>query len=526
MKTKILFFALFILASAISKAQPSIEWQKSFGGTLSDVAYSIQQTTDDGFIVAGYSNSNDGDVTAHYGNTNYSDYWIMKLNNAGAIEWQKSLGGTAYERTFSIQQTTDNGYIVAGWSRSNDGDVTGNHGGSDYWIVKLNNGGDIEWQKSLGGTGDDYAHSIQQTTDNGYIVAGFSASNDGDVTGNHGGYDYWIVKLNSGGDIEWQKSLGGTVADEANSVQQTIDGGYIVAGFSVSNDGDVTGNHGLDDYWIVKLNATGDIEWQKSLGGTAIDWANLIQQTTDGAYIVAGVSYSNDGDVTGNHGNDDCWIVKLNNTGDIEWQKSLGGASYDYANSVQQTADGGYIVAGVSYSNDGDVSGNHGNDDCWIVKINSTGDIEWQKSLGGAGYDEAYSIRQTTDNGYIIAGASSSNNGDVTGNHGSSDYWIVKLSSFVSIEEQQANENSINLYPNPANEMLNVEFLILNRSKVDIKIYDLMGREQLIIDNGQLTIDNFGKHTISFNVEELISGIYFVKLQSENGIVVKSFVKE
>ncbi len=169
----------------------------------------------------------------------------------------------------------------------------------------------IEWQKSLGGTGAEYAWSIQQTTDGGYIVAGFSFSNDGDVTGNHGWADYWVVKLTSTGAITWQKCLGGTGGEQASSIQQTADGGYIVAGGSESVDEDVTGNHGSGDYWVVKLTSAGIIDWQKCLGGTASDAASSIQQTIDGGYIVAGQSYSNDGDVTGNHGNEDFWVVKL-----------------------------------------------------------------------------------------------------------------------------------------------------------------------------------------------------------------------
>ncbi|MCL2009110.1 MAG: flagellin, partial [Synergistaceae bacterium] len=184
------------------------------------------------------------------------------------IEWQRSLGGSGYEGASSIQQTADGGYIVAGSSNSTDGDVSGNHGGYDYWIVELDANGDIEWEKSLGGSGLDSASSIQQTADGGYIVAGFSYSTDNDVSGNHGVRDYWIVKLTVNGDIEWEKSLGGTNYDQAFSIQQTADGGYIVAGYSDSNNVDVSGNHGGSDYWIVKLTANGVIEWQRSLGGS------------------------------------------------------------------------------------------------------------------------------------------------------------------------------------------------------------------------------------------------------------------
>jgi hypothetical protein len=298
----------------------------------------------------------------------------VKLNSTGDIEWQKCLGGTEEDIAYTIQQTSDGGFIVAGYTESNDGDISGNHGGGDALVVKLNNSGTIEWQKCLSGTGVDIAYSIQQTSDEGFIVAGYTSSNDGDVSGNHGGHsDAWVVKLNSSGDIEWQKCLGGTSDDYAYCIQQTSDGGFIVAGYTKSNDGDVSGNHGGgSDYWVVKLNSIGDIEWQKCLGGTDWDKANSIQQTSDGGFIVAGYTDSNNGNVSGYHGLGDAWIVKLNSTGDILWQKCLGGTNWDFANSIQQTNDGGFIVAGGTRSNDGDVSGYHGvgGGDFWVVKLN------------------------------------------------------------------------------------------------------------------------------------------------------------
>ncbi|MGB4230489.1 MAG: hypothetical protein WBJ63_08040, partial [Bacteroidales bacterium] len=359
---KLALFPIFILISINIYAQvPGIQWKKCLGGTGDDRANYIKQTSDGGFIIAGQTNSNNGDVSGNHGGY---DSWIVKLSNSGDIEWKKCLGGNGTDVSTSIQQTNDGGFIVAGYTSSNDSNVSGNHGGYDYWIVKLSNSGDIEWQKCLGGENDDRANSIQQTNDGGYIVAGRSASIYGDVSGNHCGYDYWIVKLNSLGDIEWQKCLGGNGPEVSTSIQQTNDGGYIVAGYTFSNNSDVSGNHGGDDYWIVKLNNSGDIEWRKCYGGTHDDYAKCIQQTNDGGFIVAGYTLSNDGDVSGNHDSNgtyyEGWIVKLNNSGDIEWQKCLGGTNDDYATYIQQTNDGGFIVAGYTSSNDGDVSGNHG----------------------------------------------------------------------------------------------------------------------------------------------------------------------
>ncbi|WP_435525801.1 T9SS type A sorting domain-containing protein [Chryseobacterium indoltheticum] len=356
--------------------------------------------------------------------------------------------GSYTDTANAIQQTSDGGYIVAGESNSINGDVTGNHGNSDYWIVKLDSSGNIQWQKSLGGSNRDAANSIKQTSDGGYIVAGESNSTNGDVVGNHGNYDYWIVKLDSSGTMQWQKSLGGSLYDAANSIQQTSDGGYIVAGGSNSTDGDVTHNQGNQDFWIIKLNPSGVIQWEVSLTGNLADQAQSIQQTEDG-YIVAGGSNSQNSENPTTFGISNYRVAKLDSNGIMQWQKHFGGSNNDYAYSTQQTPDGGYIVAGGAQSADGDVVGNHGNNDFWIIKLNSSGNLEWQKTLGGSAFEDAYSIKQTNDGGFIIAGITQSTDGDVTGYHGNGDAWIVKLGAFLSTDESNI-KNNISIYPNPA----------------------------------------------------------------------------
>ena len=423
---------------------PTLDWQKALGGARVDVAQSIQPTADGGYIVAGNTNSQDGDVTGYHpgaigcylpciGPTicgYLPDGLVVKLSSTGAIQWQKALGGSAAENLLSIQSTADGGYIASGLTYSNDGDVSGYHGGNeaDAWVVKLSSSGAVQWQKVLGGsTGCDFANAILSTPDGGYIIAGHTDSNDGDVTSNAGERDVWIVKLSSSGAIQWQKTIGGAKNDYAYSFQSTPDGGYMVAGYTYSNNGDVSGNHGDADAWIVKLSSSGAIQWQKSLGGSSEDIARSIQPTVDGGYIVAGSTKSNNGDVSGNHGDADAWIVKLSSSGAIQWQKSLGGSNEDIARSIQLTTDGGYIVAGSAKSNNGDVSGNHGDQDAWIVKLSNDGTFQWQKSLGGTANDFVNSIQRTTDGSYIVAGQAISNNGDVSGNHGATDAWIIKL---------------------------------------------------------------------------------------------------
>ena len=279
-----------------SNSVPYIEWQRSLGGSGEDVVYSsIQQTSDDGFIVAGRSTSNDGDVSGAHGS---SDYWVTKLDSSGNLLWQKTLGGMATDIAYSVQQTSDGGFIVAGHSTSSDGDVlSGNKGGFDQWITKLDASGNLLWENSMGGSADDHALDIQETSDGGFLVIGESQSSDGDVlSGNKGGFDEWITKLDASGNLLWEKSFGGSADDGVRSARQTSDGGFIIAGRSASSDGDVlSGNKGGLDQWITKLDASGNLLWEKSFGGSADDNASSVQQTSDGGFIVAGYSYSSDG---------------------------------------------------------------------------------------------------------------------------------------------------------------------------------------------------------------------------------------
>jgi len=295
------------------------------------------------------------------------------------ITWQKCLGGSGEDFAEAFVYTSDGGYALTGYSTSNDGDVSGNHGGQDYWVVKLSAKGSIEWQRSLGGSADDYAYAIIESSNGGYVIAGFSNSNDGDIKLNRGENDYWVIKLDKNGNTEWTKSLGGSGSDFAYSVTESKDGGFVVAGSTESTDGDITSNKGGYDYWVVKLDSMGNILWQKTYGGSGDDWATTITVANDG-YLIAGASLSTDGDITLSLGSYDYWVIKLNESGDLQWQKSFGGPGSDYARSVALTKDAGFILSGYVFSDGGDITGFHGDKDMWILKLDSMGIIEWQKN--------------------------------------------------------------------------------------------------------------------------------------------------
>ncbi len=417
---------------------PFVEWEKCYGGNNDDVSNCVQLTLDGGFIVAGFTTSHEGDVMGYHGTGNGGDVWVLKLNNKGNIQWRKCFGGTDSEQGAYILPTSDGGYILTAAAASQNCNMSGNHGGFDYWVVKLDKNGNIIWQKMYGGSKEDFPTAISAATDGGYFVTGYTLSNDGDVSGNHGETDYWIIKIDAAGTLIWQKCLGGADYDFSTSIQATADGGCISAGTTNSSNGDITGFHGGGDYWVVKLDKLGKLQWQKTYGGSFTENAFNIQITNDGGYIVAGYSNSFDGDVSGNHGDGyDAWLVKLDKTGVIQWQKCYGGSQNEAAYFIQLTSDGGYVVAGSARSSDGDLSCNAGMIDAWVFKISGNGDLEWQKDFGGKDIDEAYCIQPLSDGSFITAGYV--NSSDIAGYHaptanylvGISDYWVVKLSAPV-----------------------------------------------------------------------------------------------
>ena len=345
-------------------------WARTYGGNQHDRARSIEQTNDGGYIIAGSTES--------FG-AGGSDFWILKLTSTGVIEWQFTYGGSNEECANSIKQTTDGGYIVAGYTRSFDA------GYYNFWILKLTSTGVIEWQRVIGAYKNEITYSIQQTMDGGYIVGGYS-----DSFGIYAGLDFWILKLNPNGDIDWQKNYEGGWDDRVISIQQTSDNGYIVAG---STDSFVYGNL---NFWVIKLSSTGGTEWQKVYEASLNDKLSFVQQTSEGGYIIIGSTNSYG---AGAH---DFWVIKLSSTGEIEWQRVFGGSNEECANSIKQTTDGGYIVAGSTRS-----FGN-GFYDILILKLDSSGLIEWERTYGGTSEEEAYSIKQTNDGGYIVAGYTSS----------------------------------------------------------------------------------------------------------------------
>ncbi len=382
------------------------------------------------------------------------------FTQAPEIQWQNTIGGSAFDELTALEQTADGGYILGGYSYSEmSGDKSENSWGgdyrADYWVVKLNSAGFIEWENTIGGNDNDFLYTIHQTSDGGYILGGSSLSDiSGDKTENRitpgANPDYWIVKLDASGNILWQNTIGGTNVDELYAIQETADGGFIAGGVSYSGiSGDKTeASKGGGDYWVLKLNSIGEIEWQKTIGGNSNDWLFALEITNDSGFILAGWSMSDiSGDKTeapiGGPFNIDCWVIKTDATGNIIWQNTIGGTGSDILYDIKQTTDNGFILAVVSDSPaSGDKTENClGMQDYWVVKMNEEGNVEWENTIGGPKDDELHSIFQTADSGFILGGWSES---DISLDKSeisfdSPDYWIVKLTNAGEI----AWENTI-----------------------------------------------------------------------------------
>ena len=415
---------------------PDIEWAKCYGGSGWEHGWSVLQMPDSGYVVFGDTPSNDGDVTGNHGS---NDFWLVRINTTGGILWQKTYGGSSGELARYIALTSDGGFIACGSSYSNDLDVSGHHGPvgvqPDYWVVKLDASGNIQWQHSFGGTGYDAASYVMQTSDGGFLLSGISLSNDGDVSVHHGELtenDAWVIKLDSTGDLLWQKTFGGDNDDFLGGIIELDSHAYLLAGSTSSIEGDVTGNHGLSDSWICKITADGSLIWSKCYGGSNYDNAYGLEKTNANQFALAVLSTeSSDGDVTGYHGvlYNDVWTIHIDSTGTMLWQKCYGGTGADVGYSTCGIQDSTMLIAGFTTSLNGDVTEHFGQADAWLIDTDSSGNLIWQKSFGGSLGDYFYTTQQTLDGGIICGGYTNSVNHDVSGNHGSYDYWVVKLSA-------------------------------------------------------------------------------------------------
>lgn len=477
-----------------AQTAPPIQWDKTFGGNGDDGLYSLQQTTDGGYILAGHSSSGkSGDKSQN--SKGVYDYWVIKLDGTGNKTWDKTFGGDDSDDLISIQQTSDGGYILGGSSisGSSGNKSQASQGIFDYWIVKLDAKGNRIWDKTFGGDDNDYLSSVQQTSDGGYILGGYSLSNlSGDKSQQNKGMasvnsDYWIVKLDANGNKIWDKTFGGSSYDDLKALEQTADGGYILGGNSASgiSEDKSQAAKGPNDYWLLKLDANGNKTWDTIIDRNGYEMLAALHQTSDGGYILGGNSTSpssNEKKLASDKDEFDYWIVKLDADGNKTWDKTIGGSGPDFLRTLQQTADGGYILGGTSFSG---ISGDksqacQGDGDYWIVKLDADGNKIWDKTMGGNIHDELVSIRQISEGTYILGGYSGSGvSGDksqVSRGNGYFDYWVVKLGASVTGIKEAETGLIVSIYPNPGNGKFNLQLSNLTVPSVRLIVSDMLGR--------------------------------------------------
>ncbi|MBK7965310.1 MAG: T9SS type A sorting domain-containing protein [Bacteroidetes bacterium] len=418
----ILFFLLFIDKA---NGQLAIEWQSNYGGSNFEQPFMSAPTRDGGIISGGYTESTDGDAIGNHGNY---DWLIVKTNKFGVKEWARTYGGNDYDKCRAIMQNDDGTYMAFGSSHSSNGDVPQNYGYADFWLLRLDSLGNIIHNKTYGGTGREGGRGIIRTSDRGWMLVGWTSFNDSDIVGNHGSKDAWLCKLDSNMNMKWNQNYGGSEEDRARDVIELPDGSYVFGGNSKSNDGDVSFNYGDEDFFMGKVNSMGTLIWSTTVGSTAQDRIFGVAADWDGGFLGIGRNGTNDGDVNDNHGGQDLWISKVDSLGSIVWLKSLGGSSDDGGFRIEPTTDHGYLITGTTKSADGDSPGIHGESDYWFIKLDSLLDFVQNDHIGGKRHDHCVDIFKSQDGGYYFSGFSTSIDTFPINfnNYGQADFWIVK----------------------------------------------------------------------------------------------------
>lgn len=421
----------FLFAVNLFGQAPDTLWTKTLGTAEDEGGNSVIQTSDGGYIIAGYSTLSGS-----------ADYWLVKTDSLGVGEWGKIFGSTGIDKGYSVVQTSDSGYVIVGFTNSYGA------GAFDIWAIKTDKDGNTEWNYPYGGAQTDYGYSIDNAQNDGFIIVGSTKSFGA------GGYDVYLVRTTSFGVVVWTKTFGYGFFEEGRSVQYTSDGGYIIAGTRG------TIYNGLD-IWLIKTDSLGNQLWSKTFGGDSTEYGYSVKQTTDGGYIVAGYTESFSA-------SDDIWLIKTDSLGNEEWNSVLGGNGEQQGYSVAQTPDGGYIVVGETYQVD-----------LLIIRTDDQGNEVWTKQMGGSGIDRGSSVAVTADAGYIIAGSTSSYGA------GGSDIWLIKLGPDTGVEEgtiRAPTKHQVNACPNPFTNSVEIrwtsgENLMTNdQCPMTISIYDVSGK--------------------------------------------------
>ncbi|PSR53946.1 hypothetical protein AHMF7605_10665 [Adhaeribacter arboris] len=470
-----------------------------FGGADPDNFTHLIKTGDNGYLLGGYSKSGDNGDKSQPSQGGF-DYWVIKTDAAGKETWNKRFGGTADDYLNCLLQTPDGGYLLGGSSESGVGaDKSGvSRGNRDFWVVKIGPTGEKEWDRTFGGSGFEDLRQLRQLPSGNFVLAGYSISPAGDdkTENSRGGFDYWVVFLNSNGNKIADYRYGGNAHDYLEDVLLIPDGSLLLGGTSVSgeNSDKTQPSYGNSDYWVVKINAAGQVLWDKSFGSSEED--NLYAVAAAGNnYVLAGSSNSNAGGnkSENSRGGKDFWVVKIDGNGQKIWDKTYGGNQSEELRSLAIRQDGSLVFGGTSYS---DANGektqvSQGSGDYWIVQANSAGIPQWDKRFGGSAADELRTLWAENDGSYLLGGRSNSSlGGDRTqASWGYSDYWLVKIpattstpripaaASFTTPENARSANANLLAYPNPFAQRLKVTYRADKTQLISVQVYDSQGHK-------------------------------------------------
>lgn len=484
----------FLLISNHFLAAQDIQWQQVLGGVHSEYLYDVKATPDYGFLLIGSSFSEDSGNKSGKGQGDL-DYFLWKMDESGKMEWQKTFGGSGSDYLYSASLTKEGGYILGGSSdspKSGDKQEDG-FGNMDFWILKLDPTGEEEWQITLGGIGNDQLQSIQQTPDGGFIIGGSSDSSpipskEGGTSGSgeisiklqnsFGSFDYWVIKLSADGEVEWEKTFGGMFSDQLKTVLITEDG-YLIGGTSNSI---ISGNKsakelGMNDYWIIKLDTDGNQEWQRAYGGEGDESLAQILETENG-FLLAGSSNSktSENKKSDSVNGTDFWLVEIDKQGEMSWDNTYDIGQWDMLVNVTKSEDNTFLLGGYASTETlGKRTDNKGINDFVAIKINHRGEMLWNKTIGGNGTDQLKGLTQTRDGGYILAGNSDSKKSDDKdkASIGGNDYWVVKLGN----EKKSAEERQlVEIYPNPTYQYTNI-IISEEFKEAEVQVFNLNGQK-------------------------------------------------
>ena len=428
-KQSVLFLLGLCLCLAPVSGQVAF-WQRFMGGSGFDIGKKLLMMEDGTLLIAGEVYSRDG--LGQQNHSNLSDVVLLKYATQDVYYWRLTLGGSGMDELSDVVKTPDGGLVAVGTTDSPDGDFGPGKGGMDIWAVKVNSNGQIVWKRRFGGRGNDKGLAILAAQDGGYFIGGESGSLDGDMRSHlKGRLDSWIARLGPMGDLRWEKKYGGSANEQVRRIHELAPGNFLVLNTATSRDGDIKQAKGKKDVWAFRMNYTGDILWQASFGGEDNDDIHDSHIDAAGNVVVAGTSFSRGGDLKVHKGLGDFWAFCLTPEGQLKWSHSYGGSKADGADAIYPTRDGGYLLGGMTRSNDGDIKINQGYYDAWLVKLDANGKLMWERTMGYPGKDAFNSIIEGWPSGYMALGFAEqprAAESAIGGHHGGADFWLINIS--------------------------------------------------------------------------------------------------